>query len=867
MAFFVAFYSYKGGVGRTLALANTAYSLAARGKRVVMIDMDLEAPALHDFPEFKLPDEQDTLRGFLEYAAAYSRDGECPAIEEHAHAVESSPGSGKLWLMPAGHVGGSYQQTLGELSWRRLHVTRGTEPFVQTLRDVLVEKFRPHYVLIDARTGLSDIGGLSTHLLAEMVVVVFNLTRRCIEGSVRAYRSFTSEGTRVKTVHLVASPVPPFAPDGQSLIDKRLEQVADLMPLGVNFGRKVSRIEYDPTMVLAEELAVRRVDNFPQAARRYETLRETIQRANPEEVFPLVEEAEKLRSSGRLKEAITLLGQFAEDHPDNAEGFLELGNLLLESGDSERASDAFRNACKLAPELALLHRRLGEALLATGRSAEARIALEKAERLGEQSIALFEAQAAAYAEEGNALRQTEARRNAIIELLGASGSTPTPSASDFERLQSEFVELAQQDLPYFSFRPAEFWRLLMGSLTFSTEIKTHIARSILGGRLTISQILAIEKALEEEWRYWPDMLGPSANELQVFVAGRLIDPRDSLSWETLLQGNSTDSALFLLRLIEEQDPNKQIDLLKKAFESDPSNESVADALAHFVELMARDRERISESTLEEFRDFSRKMVAEKPTPTSHRAAGLATALKATEGKTENREKELKQAVTHFEAAFRDDPQNLSALGNLGRCLAALAEEAPRNKAKKLFRSAIKKYQQILESEPDHHFALDAWGNALLGIAKLESGANAKELLKDSIEKFRRASEIQPDSHNTLNSWAAATLHLANSESAYEEMAQLLEKAVDRCGQANRIVPNTADYNLACALTSLGRPEEAAGILAAKLVHRPQDRTLALDDSDFEELWAEYPKLREAVRESIEQDSPEPLEEWLDTRER
>jgi MinD-like ATPase involved in chromosome partitioning or flagellar assembly len=47
------FYSYKGGTGRSMALANVAYILATDtsydGKKVLMIDWDLEAPGLHRF--------------------------------------------------------------------------------------------------------------------------------------------------------------------------------------------------------------------------------------------------------------------------------------------------------------------------------------------------------------------------------------------------------------------------------------------------------------------------------------------------------------------------------------------------------------------------------------------------------------------------------------------------------------------------------------------------------------------------------------------------------------------------------------------------------------------------------------------------
>ncbi len=42
----VTFYSFKGGVGRTLALLNVAYEIANSGQHVLVVDFDLEAPAI-----------------------------------------------------------------------------------------------------------------------------------------------------------------------------------------------------------------------------------------------------------------------------------------------------------------------------------------------------------------------------------------------------------------------------------------------------------------------------------------------------------------------------------------------------------------------------------------------------------------------------------------------------------------------------------------------------------------------------------------------------------------------------------------------------------------------------------------------------
>ncbi|WP_246844050.1 ParA family protein, partial [Hydrocoleum sp. CS-953] len=50
----VTFYSFKGGVGRTTALTHVASILAMRGRKVVAVDLDLEAPGLSTAFNLKL---------------------------------------------------------------------------------------------------------------------------------------------------------------------------------------------------------------------------------------------------------------------------------------------------------------------------------------------------------------------------------------------------------------------------------------------------------------------------------------------------------------------------------------------------------------------------------------------------------------------------------------------------------------------------------------------------------------------------------------------------------------------------------------------------------------------------------------------
>src|SRR5450755_3519482 len=98
----VTFYSFKGGTGRSMALANVAAALLARGRRVLIVDFDLEAPGLDTFP-MKL--DRPVQRGLVEMITDYlSSDAEStPLIEEYLYTARlEGVVTGSLWLMPAG---------------------------------------------------------------------------------------------------------------------------------------------------------------------------------------------------------------------------------------------------------------------------------------------------------------------------------------------------------------------------------------------------------------------------------------------------------------------------------------------------------------------------------------------------------------------------------------------------------------------------------------------------------------------------------------------------------------------------------------------------------------------------------------------
>ena len=95
--FTVTFYSYKGGVGRTLALMNVAARLAKRGKRVFILDFDLEAPGVDSFPG-----TPDATRGIVEYLSLYMAHGTVPQLTDYVYHMPTRGNNGRIDVMPAG---------------------------------------------------------------------------------------------------------------------------------------------------------------------------------------------------------------------------------------------------------------------------------------------------------------------------------------------------------------------------------------------------------------------------------------------------------------------------------------------------------------------------------------------------------------------------------------------------------------------------------------------------------------------------------------------------------------------------------------------------------------------------------------------
>ncbi|MEW1628197.1 FxSxx-COOH system tetratricopeptide repeat protein [Streptomyces sp. NPDC089173] len=241
----VTFYSYKGGTGRTMALANTAWILAANGKRVLAVDWDLEAPGLHRFfHPFLDPATLGATTGVIDLITEYAWAATSPAqraedwhrdyarIQPHAVSLTPEalgwefPQGGTLDFVSAGRQNREYSATVSTFDWDNFYDRLGGGHFFDALREDMKANY--DYVLIDSRTGLSDIADICTVHLPDALVDCFTLSDQSIDGAASVARQIAERYTGRP---IAIFPVP-------MRIDEGEKEKADA-------GRALARLKFD----------------------------------------------------------------------------------------------------------------------------------------------------------------------------------------------------------------------------------------------------------------------------------------------------------------------------------------------------------------------------------------------------------------------------------------------------------------------------------------------------------------------------------------------------------------------------------------------------------------------------------------------
>jgi MinD-like ATPase involved in chromosome partitioning or flagellar assembly len=204
----VTFYSFKGGVGRTTTLAACALLAAQAKEKVVVIDLDLEAPGLASV--FQAQVDQGVVDLLVDHLATGTMD-----MGRALQPPQDLPDelASHIQVIPAGKLGVSYLEKLARLDFAgsamstedaEIPVRKALQALLTKIRDEL----RPRWILLDARAGLHDLAGLSLHGLAHVDVLFGRANAQGIAGLdlvLQALsRRVTSVSSRVVLVHAMA---------------------------------------------------------------------------------------------------------------------------------------------------------------------------------------------------------------------------------------------------------------------------------------------------------------------------------------------------------------------------------------------------------------------------------------------------------------------------------------------------------------------------------------------------------------------------------------------------------------------------------------------------------------------------------------
>ncbi len=194
------FYSLRGGVGRSTALAYTALILARKGFTVLCVDLDLEAPGLPAL--FGKENEVNEETGLLSLLLELDQGGN-PNVQDHIIRISETE---ELYCLSAGKPNANYARLLNFIdvsAWYR----EERNP-LRDLIDILSHDltFQPHVILLDARTGITPLNAPLLFDLADLAIVTFFPHPQAKEGTSALVKALFASNTRRQEYQLTPEP-------------------------------------------------------------------------------------------------------------------------------------------------------------------------------------------------------------------------------------------------------------------------------------------------------------------------------------------------------------------------------------------------------------------------------------------------------------------------------------------------------------------------------------------------------------------------------------------------------------------------------------------------------------------------------------
>ena len=185
----ISFFSHKGGVGRTMAIANIAWLLIKKGKKVIMMDWDFESPGLENF--FRLSaDKFYEHPGFMELMDSFSELNKnnsstirYPEINDFLYNIQTNT-TGKLQIIHPGRRSikenvKKYVKTVSSNQFIAFYNEYHSTFFNWMYNEL---KDNADYVLIDERTGFSHTSAIGNFHMADLVLLFSSTSTQNFDG-------------------------------------------------------------------------------------------------------------------------------------------------------------------------------------------------------------------------------------------------------------------------------------------------------------------------------------------------------------------------------------------------------------------------------------------------------------------------------------------------------------------------------------------------------------------------------------------------------------------------------------------------------------------------------------------------------------
>lgn len=335
----VTFYSFKGGVGRTMALINTAAELTARLKRVLVVDFDLEAPGIQTYEPFSNGAIQ---LGVVDYVTNYMQNRIAPVAADYV--VQREIGEYPIWLMPAGAHDGAYGSRLNSIDWLALYKDFDGFLMFEDLKQQW-KSMKFDYVLIDSRTGHTDVGGICTRQLPDAAVLMFFPNDQNLVGLEEVVRDIRGEaaGLRKKEIqlHFCPSNVPDIDDEEQILVrhlDDAMQRLHYKAPASIIH-------HYQALALLDQPIFVQRRPKT-RLAEEYRRLVDDIVAGNLEDKAGAIARLDQIRTSiienhgvSNLPDLEQILGRIYTNHLSDGDVAWSLSKVYGLTGDTEAQLD------------------------------------------------------------------------------------------------------------------------------------------------------------------------------------------------------------------------------------------------------------------------------------------------------------------------------------------------------------------------------------------------------------------------------------------------------------------------------------------------------------------------------------------------